>query len=148
MVLYDMTGIFMRIKIFVDTSAFVALFDRKDQYHRKATAYFETLNPNLTILHTSNYVIDETITRIRIQNGYKFALEFGEHFFLSRMFYNHYIDQELEKDAFKLFKKYSDKELSFTDCTSFALMRKVEINKAFAFDDDFARVGFEIVNPL
>ena len=138
----------METKIFVDTSAFVALFDKNDQYHREATAYFESLISDSIQLHTSNYVVDETITRIRIQDGHKSAMEFGKHFFISKIFYNHYINQELEKDAFTLFGKYSDKELSFTDCTSFALMKKLGIKKAFTFDDDFVKVGLEIANPL
>jgi len=71
----------MGIRIFVDTSAFIALFDRKDQYYRKAKAYFEAIRLESTQLSTSNYIIDETLTRIRIQNGHKVAVEFGNHFF-------------------------------------------------------------------
>ncbi|MBU4305218.1 MAG: PIN domain-containing protein [Candidatus Omnitrophica bacterium] len=138
----------MGIKIFVDTSAFVALFDKKDQYHQKATTYFFGLGSNLAQLHTSNYVIDETITRIRIQDGHKAAVEFTEHFFRSKIFYNHYVNEDIERNAFEFFKKYADKELSFTDCTSFALMKQLRITKAFTFDDDFAKAGFEIVNPF
>jgi len=137
----------MAIKIFVDTSAFVALYDKKDQYHHKATAYFESLDPNSIQLHTSNYVVDETITRIRIQDGHKSAVEFGKHFFISKIFHKHYVGQDAEKEAFTLFGKYSDKDLSFTDCTSFALMKRLGIKKAFSFDDDFANVGFEVANP-
>ncbi|MBU2529933.1 MAG: type II toxin-antitoxin system VapC family toxin [Elusimicrobia bacterium] len=137
----------MEIKIFVDTSAFVALSDKKDQYHRKAISYFMSLGAGAAQLYTSNYITDETITRIRIKNGHKFALEFGKYFFMSKIFHTHYIDRYLERDAFELFEKYSDKELSFTDCTSFALMKKLNIKKVFTFDDDFKKVGFEIVNP-
>ncbi|MEA2081124.1 MAG: PIN domain-containing protein [Elusimicrobiota bacterium] len=136
----------MATKIFVDTSAFVALFDKKDQYHLKATDYFMSLDSGAAQLHTSNYIIDETITRIRIKNGHKFALKFGKYFFMSKIFQTHYIDREVEKSAFEFFKKYSDKKLSFTDVTSFALMKKLNIRKAFTFDDDFKKVGLEIVN--
>lgn len=137
----------MDTKIFVDTSAFIALFDKKDNYHRKAAVYLENLDPGVAQLHTSNYIIDETITRIRMLNGHHPALEFANNFFRSKIFHYHYIDQESEKNAFELFKKYSDKELSFTDCTSFALMRQLGIKKAFAFDEDFINVGFEVDNP-
>jgi len=136
----------METKIFVDTSAFVALFDKKDKYHQRATDYFMSLQFGAVQLHTSNYIIDETITRIRIKNGHKFALEFGKYFFMSKIFQIHYIDKEIEQDAFEIFKKYSDKKLSFTDSTSFALMKKVNIKKAFTFDTDFKKAGFEISN--
>ena len=52
-------------------------------------------------------------------------------------------DEERFK-AWVLFKKYGDKELSFTDCTSFALMKKLGLQKAFAFDDHFRQIGFEL----
>ena len=68
--------------------------------------------------------------------------------FLSRIFQKYYIGHEIEQLAFELFRKYSDKKLSFTDCTSFALMKKLGIKRAFTFDDNFAKVGFEIVNPI
>ncbi|MFH1259467.1 MAG: PIN domain-containing protein [Elusimicrobiota bacterium] len=136
----------METKIFVDTSAFIALFNKKDHYYQKASVYFGDLDPTVIKLHTSNYIIDETITRIRILNGHHLALEFANHFFRSKIFQSHYINQELEKYAFELFKKYSDKELSFTDCTSFALMKQLGIKKAFAFDEDFISVGLEIDN--
>jgi predicted nucleic acid-binding protein len=37
---------------------------------------------------------------------------------------------------------YEDKKLSFTDYTSFALMRKRCIENVFSFDRDFEKIGF------
>ncbi len=47
-------------------------------------------------------------------------------------------------NAWKMFKKYEDKELSFTDCISFVLMKNLKLNKAFTFDEHFKQLGFEI----
>ena len=44
----------------------------------------------------------------------------------------------------EIFKKYGDKELSFTDCTSFVLMKNLKLRKAFTFDEHFKQIGFEI----
>lgn len=44
-------------------------------------------------------------------------------------------------------EKYADKTFSFTDCTSFALMDRVEITEIFAFDDHFTQYGSFIVLP-
>ena len=49
---------------------------------------------------------------------------------------------EMFELAWKLFQTYEDKKLSFTDCTSFAIMEKKGIDKAFSFDEDFVRIGF------
>jgi predicted nucleic acid-binding protein len=43
---------------------------------------------------------------------------------------------------------YSDKTFSFTDCTSFSLMERVEITEVFAFDDHFMQYGVFSVLPL
>jgi len=132
------------MELFVDTSAFVALTNKADQYHKRAKEFLGLFSPAWK-LHTSNYIIDETITRIRMVAGHKNALTFSKMLFSSRVYKIHYIDEIIEKESFKIFEKFSDKKLSFTDCTSFALMRRLELNEAFAFDDDFIAVGFEIV---
>lgn len=89
------------------------------------------------MLKITIYIIDETITRIRITAGHKCAETFGNSIFSSKLYNIFYIDREIERKAFKLFEKYSDKKLSLTDCTSFVLMEKLAIKKAFAFDADF-----------
>ncbi len=44
--------------------------------------------------------------------------------------------------AWQLFVRYHDHVFSFTDCTSFALMRAMSLEEAFTFDrGDFATAG-------
>jgi predicted nucleic acid-binding protein len=50
-----------------------------------------------------------------------------------------------ERAAWDLFMKRTDKEYSFTDCTSFALMRRLKITTAVSLDDDFRREGFDLL---
>ncbi|MBI4822940.1 MAG: hypothetical protein HY805_01755 [Nitrospirae bacterium] len=47
-----------------------------------------------------------------------------------------------EAGQWKLLEKYSDKDFSFTDCTSFALMERLKIKTAFTFDAHFTQYGF------
>lgn len=53
------------------------------------------------------------------------------------------ISDEIRKSAWSIFLKYSDQEFSFTDCTSFALMKDLNLKKAFTFDSHFSIIGFE-----
>ena len=53
------------------------------------------------------------------------------------------ITPEDENAAWELFCKRPDHTYSFTDCTSFVIMRRLGIKTAAALDDDFASEGFE-----
>ena len=50
-----------------------------------------------------------------------------------------------ELDAILWMRKYADQDISFTDCVSFALMRRHRIRAAFTFDRHFKLAGFEVI---
>ncbi|MFH0802123.1 MAG: PIN domain-containing protein [bacterium] len=128
---------------FVDTSAFVALGNRDDQWHGAAEKFNRNLHSRDRFI-TTNYVVDETITRIRMTAGLKSALDFGKSLFSSKIIQITYVDENLERLAFELLKKYQEHPLSFTDCTSFALMSALGIKAAFTIDQHFRKVGFQV----
>ena len=51
-------------------------------------------------------------------------------------------ESELERDAWDWLRGRDEREYSFVDATSFALMRRLAIREALAFDGDFAAAGF------
>jgi len=132
------------MKIFVDTSAWLALNDRNDQYHSEALSKLNIVTKQKIELITSEYVVDESITIIRYRVSHKAAVVFGDSLMNSTIVTVADITEEERFKAWILFKKYDDKELSFTDCASFALMNKLRLRKAFAFDDHFKQIGFEL----
>lgn len=130
--------------VFVDTSAWLALIDRNDQYHNEAVSKNVAIRSQRIDLLTSEYVFDETLTIIRYRVSHKAAVTFGGSLMNSRIVAVADIANEERLAAWALFKKYEDKELSFTDCTSFVLMRKLGLLQAFTFDDHFRQIGFEL----
>lgn len=74
--------------------------------------------------------------------NHNIAIEFGEEIRKSNLIEIIYIDQELEEESWKFFKKYSDKNFSFTDCTNFTIMKKFGIKEAFSSDHHFEQAGF------
>jgi len=63
----------------------------------------------------------------------------------SNLFRINWITPELDAAAWDNFVKYHDKEFSYTDCTSFALMRMEGIKRVFGYDEHFGQFGFEQV---
>lgn len=134
------------MRLFVDTSALVALEDRDDRNHSAALEYRERLRVGKTpfrSLHTSNYVMDETLTLIRVHLGHRVAVSFGESVKSSKAVNVLWIDSESDAVAWKIFTAHADKDFSYTDCTSFALMKREAISSAFAFDKHFEQYGFK-----
>ncbi len=132
-------------RIFVDSSAWVALFGENDQNHKKAVSIFENLKKIRSVLHTSDYVFDETITTLLHRRGHKQAVIAGEILLSSGIVSIAHIADDILKLTWSLFKKYDDKRFSFTDVSSFVLSKELGIRKAFTFDADFKKAGMETV---
>ncbi len=132
------------MRLFVDTSAWLALNDKNDQYHNKAAAKSIEIKKRKIELITSEYIIDESITLIRYRVSHRAAVIFGDSLINSNIVTIIDVTGEDRIKAWEMFKKYEDKELSFTDCISFVLMKNLKLNKAFTFDEHFKQLGFEI----
>ncbi len=131
--------------IFVDTSAFLAVSNRGDKYHHEAVEFLRSImdGRKFTRVVTTDYILDETVTRMRFAVGHDAALRWIKKIRASAVLEVLKVDDEVFDRAVELFEKYGDKPLSFTDSTSFALMEKRKIRSAFTFDEDFENVGFE-----
>jgi len=132
------------MKLFVDTSAWVAYYDVSDRWHAAAReAMTSLLNQRVTFV-TTDYVLDETITLLLYHAGHEQALTFGDMVQRSRHVKLIWIDANTWERAWRLFKQYDDKVWAFTDCTSFTIMREMGLQQAFAFDHHFEQAGFRI----
>lgn len=132
------------MRIFVDTSAWLALNDRNDQYYKQAAIKISLVKKQKIELVTSEYIFDESITLIRHRVSHRCAVIFGDSLLNSNVVEIVEVNAGCRLKAWEMFKKYEDRELSFTDCTSFALMKNMSLHKAFTFDEDFRQVGVEI----
>ena len=130
--------------IFVDSGAWIALLDRRDQYHSDAVAIYSDLIQQNTQLLTTDYVIDETATRLRYRVNHPIAVEFLDLIESSKAtgaLTVAAIDSTLFQEAEELFRQYDTARLSFTDCTSFAICQQHNISEAFAFDQHFGMMS-------
>ena len=139
---------------FVDTSGWVGVSNRPDQYHSAARRYAEELLRARIPLVTTNYVLAESYTRIRYDHGHRAALRFdGAITYLSRSrrLVVAWVTPALQERALEIFRKYSDHDFSLVDCASFIAASEHDVRDVFeaAFRRDVAvlAVRFDANGP-
>ena len=126
--------------IFVDTSFWVALRNRRDPRHDEAQRLLEEFER--VALITSNHVQGETWTYLRRKAGHGAAVAFLDAIKRSPRVEPLRTTEEQETSALNWLRRHDEREYSFVDATSFALMRSHKIREALAFDGDFTAAGF------
>ena len=126
--------------IFVDTSFWVALRNRRDAHHADAAELLASVDDEPLV--TSNHVRGETWTYLRRKAGHRSAVGFLDDLQRSARVEVVHVDAELEKRALTWVRAHDEREYSFVDATSFTLMRAMKIREALAFDGDFTAAGF------
>lgn len=96
-------------------------------------------------LATSTCIFDETVTFTQARLGHREALAVGKTLLDSTVVEMIHVAPPDEKAAWTLFEKRPDKSYSFTDCTSFVVMRRRKIGTAVALDRHFSQEGFRVV---
>jgi predicted nucleic acid-binding protein len=132
----------MNKKIFIDTSAWYALADANDRNHASAKAFIYQALDIYDHFATSNCVIGETYTLMRRRLGYKEAWEFIKSIKSSPRLEIIFINEEIERGAYKILRHFKDQDFSYVDGVSFAVMKDRKIKEAFAYDEHFSIIGF------
>jgi len=137
---------------FYDTWGFLALADRRDQDHEAAAQADLWRQERGIIVVTTDYVMDETLTTLHAAAGAAVALEFAD-LLGARVAAERVVLAEVHGDrrerALAWFRRLApaNPRLSFTDCTSFAVMEELRLEIAFTLDRHLRRPGGRI-RPL
>jgi hypothetical protein len=94
---------------------------------------------------TTDFVADETLTLIRFRLGLAAADAWWQQVEASSRLRWERVDSDRFEKARALFFQYRDKAFSFTDCTSFAIMRELRVTHALTTDRHFRQAGFQIL---
>jgi Predicted nucleic acid-binding protein, contains PIN domain len=125
------------------------LLSRNDQYAGPAQARYREFAAEGVRLVTSNYIVDETATRLRYAAGPDAALGYRamlEASVKQRRLRVAWVDETLEREGWSLLERYGDVVLSLTDAVTGALARRLKIDEIFGFDRDFEALGL-VVSP-
>lgn len=124
--------------IFVDTGAWFAYFVRRDPDHSAAV---EWMRQNRQPLVTTDFVFDELVTLLALRESRRIAVAAGDLLWTQQVAELEEVAQGDLAEAWDVFRRYQDKEWSFTDCTSKVVIARSGITEAFAFDHHFEQFG-------
>ena len=131
--------------IFVDTWGWLAYGHRRDAYHAEVKGLVEACVSNRAPVHTSDYVLDELITLLFRRETHEESVRFLDGLFADAARGALQI-QKVTTDRFQaaleLRKRFRDKpDISFTDLTTMAIMRELQIKAVVTEDNHFLHVG-------
>ena len=129
------------MRVFIDSSGFLALMDRSDPFHPAARDI--ATHPDVTHAqhYTSNFVVDEACTLVRARTSHADAAKFLRSLKTSGTVVLR-VTPSIEAEAERIFLRHDDKDFSFTDCTSFALIDAKKLEAFLAFDRHFRQYRF------
>ena len=127
--------------VFLDTGYFVAFLVPRDQWFRKAV---DAARTDLRAV-TSSLVVNETVSLLQARGLLSTALAWLSGIRADPKTLIIYLDAPLQVEGWSLFHRYAGSGANAIDCTSFAVMRSLNIKQAFTFDQHFRAAGFEIL---
>ena len=129
-------------RVFVDTSALLALVVGSDQAHEEARDAFGRLRAERASLVTSSYVLVETYALLQSRIGIGAVRVFREVF--APLLEVLWVDEAAHERALDVLLLRDARKLSLVDATSFVLMRANRVDRAFAFDAHFRQEGYTL----
>lgn len=132
--------------LFIDTGGFYARVDDDDANHEQATAVFEAIaTGEYGPVFTSRYVLAELTTLILYKLSHREAVTALTEIRESDTINLLPVDSDTFTQTFEQFEQYDDQEISFIDHLGSVLAANHGIDYVFAFDGDFATLGFNRV---
>jgi predicted nucleic acid-binding protein len=124
-------------EILVDTSALISFFIKTETHHQVAKNYvFKHSYKKWIILNT---IFDETVTWFRTKVSSQASVTIGEVLRLEHRYIN--LSNEQDEATWILFKNYSDKQWSYTDCSLLLMSQELQIPQIFAFDSHIRQMA-------
>ncbi|HTT34950.1 MAG TPA: PIN domain-containing protein [Thermoplasmata archaeon] len=132
--------------IFVDSEAWIALLDERDRFHDRSLRFQKELRQGVHgRLVTTDYVLDEAVTYLRLHAGGDALREFRRVLMESESIQVVWTPPERFWEAWGRLQERDGKRWSLTACLSFVTMGALGIRSAFGFDSDFRQAGFELL---
>lgn len=125
-------------RVILDTSFLVSYYNLRDDNHNKAEELMKKISRDDFDVVISDYVFGEccTVLLIRLKN-FKKTFEICE---LIKSLEILRVDDGVFERAWEIFKEQEKTKMSFTDCSTIALMEMNGIKNIATFDEDFNKL--------
>lgn len=130
--------------VFVDTSAWVALFSGRDQHHMEAEQAFRSALGKGILLRTTNLVVGELHRLLLFRAGTKAASAAIARIDSSDRVVISYPDATHHAAARVWLQRLRNHPITYTDAVSFSVMAACHCASALTYDRDFAIAGFDV----
>jgi predicted nucleic acid-binding protein len=126
--------------IFVDSSFWIGYTEAREGRFDEAVRLLRRHESDPLV--TTNHVVGETWTFLRKRYRHDVAMRFLDLTTSADRLTIAFVSESLERVAWTWLRRHDERPYSFVDATSFALMQRLRIREAFAFDEDFSAAGF------
>ena len=132
--------------VLVDTGAWLAAFDRRDQYYWKAAGELRRLREARSLLVVTDLILAETHLHLLHRQGSERASQSLATLKGDPGIEEVFTDADLQHSALSdWIQRFTDQPFTMTDAVSFAVMKSRGIQSAFTFDAHFEVAGFTMV---
>ena len=138
-------------RVFVDTSAWIDIMNKKERHHAVAVEFHQSLSPSALRITTWG-IVSETFTWIRYHIGHREAsrwLDLKDSLERQGLLQIIFPDSQMETRVRRVLDRFHDQTLSYVDATSIALIQsRPDIDAIFAFDHHMSLAGFPVLPGL
>ncbi len=131
--------------VFLDTSYFIALFNRRDKFHARAVDAARRFARGNTPMMTTDAVLIEIGNALSLLPARALAAQIIATVREAAAIEVAHVDAALFERGLALYRQRMDKEWGLTDCISFVLMQQRGVTQVLTADHHFEQAGFQIV---
>lgn len=129
--------------IFVDSSAWIALFSQRDQHHEEADRAFRTIVASGKRILTTNLILAEIHRLLLHRAGVQAAAAALQKIETSRLVEIIFSDHSSHKSAKEWLDQLREHSISYADAVSFSVMKMAGCREALSYDHHFNIAGFK-----
>ncbi len=129
-------------KIFVDTAAWIALFNRRNALHHQSRQLMDRFRQQDIVLVSTEFLLLEVADAFSDSAIRGLTVEYINRLRRWKNLQIIPVSQSLLTEGWELYSQRSDKDWGLTDCISFVVMTQENIAEAFTSDHHFQQAGF------